>query len=221
MHRAGSSSWRLSVNDSPQTTSFALFVREALDLPVPPSPDTPPRRGAGKAHREVNLSAAERQEAGEQWLAWWCRLVDVDFRTHAPMPTEGDIHALIRARMAERQRVFDPPTFSALSDSPALQTVALAAFEDFNRQNGTRERRNPRGQRGFDATLTRDVADALIAELSISPDRLDASVLTIDVPGHWFHIAGPGTAICSLDLASDAQAAESLLRAVFVSGLER
>lgn len=214
MHRAGSPSWRLSVNDSPQTTSFALFVREALDLPVPPSPDTPPRRGSGKAYCEVDLSAAERQLAGEQWLAWWRRLVEVDFRTHAPMPTEGDAHALIRARVAEREQVFDPPTFAALSDSPALRTAAIAAFKDFTRQS-------PRGRRGFDATLTRDVADALIAELDISPDRLDASVLTIDVPGNWYRIPRPGTAICSLDLATDAQAAQRLLRAVFVSGLER
>jgi len=214
MHRAGSPSWRLSVNDSPQTTSFALFVREALDLPVPPSPDTPPRRSSGKAYREVGLSAAERQQAGEQWLAWWRRLMKVDFRTHAPMPTEGDVHALIRARVAEREQVFDPPTFSALSDSPALQTAAVAVFEDFTRHSS-------RGRRGFDATLTRDVADALIAELNLSPDRLDASVLTIDVPGHWYRIPGPGTAICSLDLAADPQAAEKLLRAVFVSGLER
>lgn len=221
MHRAGSPSWRLSVNDSPQTTSFALFVREALDLPVPPSPDTPPRRAAGKTHREVDLSAAERREAGEQWLAWWRRLVDVDFRTHAPVPTGGDIRVLIHARMAEKQEVFDPPDFAALSDSPALQTAALAAFEDFTRQNDTHERRNSRGRRGFDAKLTHDVTEALIAELTISPDRLDASVLTIDVPGHWFRIPGPGTAICSLELATDAQAAEKLLRAVFVSGLER
>ena len=188
---------------------------------MPPSPDTPPRRSAGKAHSEVNLSAPERQEAGEQWLAWWCRLVDVDFRTHAPMPTEGDMPALIRARMAEQDGVFDPPTFSALSDSPALQTAALAAYEDFNRQDDTRDHLNPHVNRGFDAALTRDVADALIAELGISPDRLDASVLTIDVPGRWFHIPGPGTAVCSLELATDTQAAERLLRTVFASGLER
>jgi hypothetical protein len=209
------------VNDSPQTTSFALFVREALDLPVPPSPDTPPRRNAGKAHREVDLSASERQEAGEQWLAWWRRLVDVDFRTHAPMPTEGDIPALIRARVTERETVFDPPAFSALSDSPALQTAVVAAFEDFRQSNSSDKRVHTRGQRGFDATLPRDVAEALIAELNISPDRLDASVLTIDVPGHWSHIPGPGTAICSLDLATDPEAAKRLLRAVFASGLER
>lgn len=219
MHRAGSPSWRLSVNDSPQTTSFALFVREALDLPVPPSPDTPPRRGSGKAYCEVDLSAAERQLAGEQWLAWWRRLVEVDFRTHAPMPTEGDVHALIRARVAEREQVFDPPTFAALSESPALRTAVLAIFEKEFVRRATDERRYVRGQRGFDWALTRDVTDELIAEFAVSPDRLDASVMIIDVPGHWYRIPRPGTAVCSLELTADAQASKRLLREVFVSGL--
>lgn len=221
MERVGSPSWRLSVNDSPQSISVALSVREALDLPVPASPDTPPRRVAGKVHREVGLSDAERREAGEQWLAWWRRLVDVEFRTHRPMPmpTEGDIHTLVRGRMAERQQVFDPPTFAALSESPALRTAVLAIFEKEFVRRATDERRYVRGQRGFDWALTRDVTDELIAEFAVSPDRLDASVMIIDVPGHWYRIPRPGTAVCSLELTADAQASKRLLREVFVSGL--
>lgn len=222
MQRSGSPSWRLSVNDSPQAISFALFVREALDLPVPSSPDTPPLRVAGKSHLEVGLSAAGRREAGEQWPAWWRRLVDVEFRTHKPMPPDGDMPTLMRERMADRQRVFDPPAFPELSDSPALQTAVLATFgEEFARRRAAGKGEQRRGERGFDWALIRDVADALLAEYAISPDRLDASVLMIDVPGHWYRIPQPGNAICSFELAADASAARSLIRAAFVSGLER
>jgi hypothetical protein len=54
----------------------------------------------------------------------------------------------------------------------------------------------------------------------MSPDRLDASVLVIDVPGRWSHIPRPGAAVCTTDVAADPRAAQRLLRAVFTSGLE-
>ncbi|NUS15340.1 MAG: hypothetical protein HOY69_28775 [Streptomyces sp.] len=53
----------------------------------------------------------------------------------------------------------------------------------------------------------------------MSPERLDASLLLIDVPGHWHHITRPGAAVCSATLTSDPPAAESMLRAVFASAL--
>lgn len=220
MQRVGSPSWRLSVNESPQTISVALFVREALDLPVPSSPDTPPRRVAGKAYREVDLSAAERQEAGEQWLAWWRELVDVEFLLHEAIPPDSDMPTLARDRMEHRQRVFDPPTFAALSESPALRTAVLTTFEE---ELARRKEAGPgaRGERGFDWALIRDVADTLIAEYAINPDRLDASLLMIDVPGRWYRIPRPGTAVCSVELTTDAHAAKGVLREAFISGLER
>ncbi|HEX4787476.1 MAG TPA: hypothetical protein VH372_03375 [Actinospica sp.] len=220
MQRLGSPSWRLSVTANPHTIAVALFVRESLDLPVPPSPYTPPRCGERIPHREVDFSDAARQEAGRQWLAWWCQLVDVEFLLHPPIPPAGDEHALARRQLAELQRVFDPPAFEALSASPALRTAVLATFDDARGHGSAPEARQRRHvEARFDRQLTRDLVAALIAEHGVSPDRLNASLLLIDAPVHWHHITRPGAAICSTAITTDPSAAESLLRAVFTSGL--
>jgi hypothetical protein len=53
----------------------------------------------------------------------------------------------------------------------------------------------------------------------VSPDRLNASLLLIDVPGPWYHIPRPGAAVCSSDFGTDLHA-ETVIRAVFLSGLD-
>ncbi|WP_034262761.1 hypothetical protein [Actinospica robiniae] len=220
MQRLGTPSWRLSVHADSSSVRFALYLRDRFDLPVPPSPDAPPR-DERVSRDEAGLPDADRREAGPQWLAWWRRLVDAEFRVHAPIPPDVEPSTLARERIAERQSVYDPPSFEALRASPVLRAAALALF-DAEHGPATSSAAVPRhrdGPEGFAWNLTRDVATALAAEHGVSPDRLDAAVLLIDVPGHWYHIPRPGTAVCTTGVATDPSAAESLLRAVFTSNL--
>lgn len=220
MRRLGSPSWRLSVHAESSAIGFALFLRDCLDLPIPPSPDAPPR-DERIARRVAQLPETARQEAGPQWLVWWRRLVETEFRVHAPIPFDVDPNALARERIGERQKVYDPPTFDALTASPALRTAALAVFDGPPGPTPFAEADRHRGAgRQFAWELTRDVAEALVLEHGVSPDRIDAAVLLIDVPGLWHHIPRPGAAVCTSGTAADPAAAESLLRAVFTSGLE-
>lgn len=221
MRHLGSPSWRLRVNDSADIIDAALLVRECLDLPVPPSPCTPPRRGGRVPHREAVLPDSAREDAGRQWLSWWRRLVDVTLLPDTPAPLGEDPRTRAHRRIAARQRVFDPPLFEALSAGPALRTAVLAVIDDageWQRTAGVAGRRG-RGESRLDWALTRDVAAALAAEHGVSPDRLDASLLLIDVPGRWYHVTRPGAAVCSVTTATDPSTANSLLRAVFTSGL--
>ena len=221
MHRLGPPSWRLSVHTDSSPVRFALFLRDRFDLPVPPSPDAPPR-DERVARDEAGLAESERREAGPQWLTWWRRLVETEFRVHAPIPAGIEPSTLARRRIAERQSVYDPPAFEALRASPVLRSAALALF-DGARGPATSSTDAPQhrgGGKGFPWNLTRDVATTLATEHGVSPDRLDAAVLLIDVPGFWYHIPRPGTAVCTTSVAADPAAAESLLRAVFISNLE-
>lgn len=219
MHRLGTPSWRLSVHADSSSIRFALLVRDCLDLPVPPAPDAPPR-DERVPRREAGLPNGAREEAGPQWLAWWRRLVEAEFRAHAPIPADAEPDVLARQRIAERRSVYDPPTFDALSASPALHRAALAVFESAPEPTSSTNAPQHQGRKQFTWDLTRDVATALAEEHDVSPDRLDTAVLLIDVPGFWYHIPRPGAAVCTIGVADDPSAAEGLLRAVFTSSLE-
>jgi hypothetical protein len=110
MHRHGSGSWRFGHGDMGYLHT-ALFVRDAARLPVPPAVDIPPRLAAEVPDYAGVLLPGERPAAGQQWVAWWHRLVGQAARearqSAIPLPADtdpDDLEALIRHRFGDRKR---------------------------------------------------------------------------------------------------------------------
>jgi hypothetical protein len=218
MRVKGSASWRLSL-DNPQSLDIALFVRDSVGLVAPPSPEVPPLLALRTSDHTAVLTDAARIEAGGQWLGWWRRLIAFEI---SPRPSPGSDEEWVaqsRRSLDEYQRVMDPPDFDSMADLPALRTAAATTF---NAATGwlSATRRPATRPPLLDQTLLRDVVQEVIAAHGVSPDRLDAAVLVLDVAGAWQYLARPGAVFCSTSTFNDPVAVRSLLREAFVSGLD-
>jgi hypothetical protein len=69
----------------------------------------------------------------------------------------------------------------------------------------------------FRWAIVRDAAEQTAAELGVPVGRMTGYASVLDVDGIWWHLAGPGCALCSGDAARDPAAAADVLRAVFSS----
>jgi len=104
---------------------------------------------------------------------------------------------------------------------PELRAVASATFAADGRSLMPREPpdRTPPG--AFDYQVVRAAAEGAIAEFGVDPGEIDGTVQVLDVQGAWSHLAAPGYALCSTQVAADPAAAAALLRNVFASRLGR
>jgi hypothetical protein len=161
------------------------------------------------------LTDAARIEAGEQWLGWWRRLIAYESAPGPSGVTDEEIVAQGRRRIAEYRRVMDPPDFESMADLPALRTAVVATCRATSGWLSATRR-----SAGIDHAMVRDVAEEVIAEHGVSPDRVDATVHVLDVTGAWSYLARPGQVFCSLGVANDPVAGRALLREAFVSGLD-
>jgi hypothetical protein len=84
---------------------------------------------------------------------------------------------------------------------------------------------DPRPRRGadrsgsFDYYLVRSIAEQTAADFGVPIDAVDGTAHVLDVQGSWWHVAGPGSVLCSPAATTDPAAAAELLRAVFASRL--
>lgn len=69
----------------------------------------------------------------------------------------------------------------------------------------------------FRWAIVRDVAEQTAAGLGVPVGRMTGYASVLDVDGIWWHLAGPGCALCSGAAARDPAAAADVLRAVFNS----
>jgi hypothetical protein len=71
----------------------------------------------------------------------------------------------------------------------------------------------------FDYYLIRSIAEQTAADFGVPIDAIDGDAHILDVQGSWWHVAGPGSVLCSPAATADPAAAAELLRAVFASRL--
>jgi hypothetical protein len=222
MRLSGSNSWQFGHGDMGYLQS-ALFVRDAARLPVATRSDVPPRLAGYVPDCSDVLGPGDRLSVGEQWLAWWHRLVGQAVgegqrsATRPPAGYEDEFEALIRHRFGGRADVFDPPAFGSLADHQPLQSVVITMFR--LEREWLRTRPADSGDRQqFAWAVVRDAAESTAAELGLPVGDLTGYAHVLDVEGKWSHLAGPGCALCSAELASDPVAASRLLCEIFRSG---
>jgi hypothetical protein len=223
MHRQGTASWRFGHGDMGYLHT-ALFVRDAARLPVASSADIPPRLARDAPDCTDVLPPSERAAAGQQWVAWWRRLVGQAARearqswTPVPVGTDpGDHQARIRHRFAGREDVFDSPGFESLASAQPLRSAVLGTFE-LSRGWSSYQPGLPEGPERFAHWLVRDAAESTAADLGIPIADVHGHADVLEIEGMWSYLAGPGCALCSAAVACDPLAASRLLREVFRSG---
>ena len=213
MDRAGRSSWRFAESARSHLPHVAVFVRDAVGLPVAPGPGVPPPLVGGVPDHHDVLPAEDRQVAGRQWAGWWADVVDLEVqRRAAPDPGRG-------AR-AGRERAGAPPDFAALADRPALHHAVVEVFPEAHRWVSRLTPGVPDERHGcFPYRLVRQVAEDVASARSVDVGDVRAAALVLDVDGRWWHLLAPGTVTCSRAAAADPVLAELVLRRAFESGL--
>jgi hypothetical protein len=63
------------------------------------------------------------------------------------------------------------------------------------------------------------VAERVIEERHVSPERVKAAVIVLEVEGKWCHLAAPGILLCSEELFFDDARFSQELKITFESGL--
>ncbi len=150
MHEAGTSSWRMSVDQSWPLT-IGLFVRDAAALHsdlawLPPA--SPAVRGDGSAPPE---------EPGKQWDDWWTRAV-------AREPARDS-----QVWPASVAFWWAPPSFEALVDTPALQAVVADRYAEASAWAVARKREHANAVLGPAHSL---VETTLVADLEHAAGHL-------------------------------------------------
>ncbi|MFY9891731.1 MAG: hypothetical protein WAK71_25720 [Streptosporangiaceae bacterium] len=220
MHREGSRSWRFGHGDMGYLHT-ALFIRDAVRLPVASSADVPPRLARDVPDYASLLPPGQRAAAAQQWVIWWRRLVRQAARearrSVTPLPAgidPDDVETRNWYRYAGREDVFDPPDFKSLE--PPLQSAVTATFKSSLGWSSY----EPGGAEPdrFAWRLVRDAAESTAADLGIPVGDVQGYADVLEVEGMWSHLPAPGSALCSAALACDPPAAARLLRELFSSG---
>jgi hypothetical protein len=215
----GTTSWRFAESAGDHLPHVALFVRDAVGLPVAPGPAVPSRlAGTVSDHRDV-LREEERQDAGRQWASWWAAILSLE--VHSQESPDADLPAL-RGLAARRERAGSPPNFAALMDRPALHRAVVETFLEAHRWV-SRERLGVRGEREgyFPYGLVRQVAEDVAFDRSVDAGDVRANAVLLDVEGGWWHLLAPGTVLCSVAATTEPVVAQLVLRQAFESGLRR
>lgn len=223
MQRAGSASWQFTegIEEMPLV---ALFVRDAVGLAVPAGSAIPPRleREPPGDHSNV-LDFGQADAAGLAWSDWWLQIVSLTVRQWQDESPSTDQHARMRQRAAELRKVFDPPAFASLANSPALREAVHATFEDALRWVNTRRRAllmPPQGRPDqFDYDTVRAVAEQVARQHQVNPGAVRGRALVLPVESKWWARFAPGAVLCSIAAARDPAVAQVVLTDAFESGL--
>jgi hypothetical protein len=215
MFRRGKSSWRFST-DANGLLHAALFVRDALDLPVTSEPAIPPPLDGDIPELRDRISAGARIDAAAAWPAWWDTLVRFEVRQDH---VAGD-PVMIRQHLGELVELVDAPNWASLQDRPGLQTAARAAFEDGHRwaDKALEPLRPPNQSRQtFQWNWIRDVAKQVAHDHDIDVGAIRGSAQVLLVGGRWWTLTQSGSVLCSAAAAEQEATARQILRFVFES----
>jgi hypothetical protein len=216
MRSSGTSSWRLAL-DSGQAAHIVLYVRDACRL-NPTGPDVPPPLLGEVQVLELNLSPDDQSEVSQDWLKWWRRLIHIEgqnqlghkFGTSRPEDWS-------RARVDASLSVFDPfEGFPSLEESPLLRDAAMRAWrQGVEWCQLYQSRRISHG-----SPLPMSVADSIIRDKKVSPERVRAAVLLFSVIGKWSNLPEPGLLLCADETYADESLFATELQLAFESGIE-
>ena|ERR1017187_1472877 len=215
MRTSGSSSWRLAI-DSGEAAHIVLYVRDACRL-TPSGPDVPPPLLGGVQVLELNLSPADQSEVSQDWLKWWRRLIHVEGQIQlghkfGASRSEDWIRALADARLS----VFDPfQDFPSLEESPLLKDAAMKTWRQGMKWSELYQSRRIR----HGSPLPMSVADSIIRDKQVSPERVRAAILLFTVIGKWSNLPEPGLLLCADETYADESLFATELQLAFESGI--
>lgn len=221
MQVAGTTSWRFAESARDAVPHVALFVRDALALPVAPGPAVPPPLAGTVPDRHGLLSSDERDEAGRQWTDWWTALLGVE--VHRQEPPDPDHPASWQVQRARHDRAGSPPDPAALADRPALRRAVVATSPEAHRWVDRLWDVEDRDGRGgcFPYRLVRQVAEDVAFDRRVDVGAVRASAVVLEVEGSWWHLPAPGAVVCSREATAEPRTAHLVLRQAFESGLRR
>ncbi len=215
MRRSGSSSWRLAL-DRGQSAHIVLYVRDACGL-TPVGPDVPPPL-LGEVHvLDLNLSPDDQSKMVLDWLDWWRRLIHIEGQISLGhrFGVERD-EDFITALGGAKNSVFDPfENFRSLEESPLLRDAAIKTWKQGVQWSELHQSHPIR----HSSTLPLSVADSVILDMSVSPERVRAAVLIFSVMGEWSYLSEPGVLLCAERTYADESLFAAKLRLAFESGI--
>ncbi|MFY9782423.1 MAG: hypothetical protein WAK12_02675 [Acidimicrobiales bacterium] len=220
MRPVDAESWHLSTNFGNATLHGALFIRDAFHLKPDDDASLPPHLTGDVPNLFSLVPGFDPYEAALAWPLWWERAVEYEgavalgeFRQSV---REGNLRDMAQARA----KVFDPPGFASLKDSPSLQSLARAAHREalqWSKYHSSRS--NAALQRGTRASVVSKVVWETCASLHVTPARLSATVVVLDVEGSWRSSLRPGLLLCSANVLRKESLFEEYLRETFLENL--
>jgi hypothetical protein len=191
------------------TLHATLFIRDAFHLKPDDEPLIPPRLIRDVPDLSSLVSNLDVREAALAWTPWFERALD--FECDA-LTGEGDA---TEPSDVARARFFDPPEFTGLWAWPALRAVARASHREALRWSKFHSTLSLDAVRhALRDSVVSSVAWTTCAALHVSPARLHAEVLVLDVEGDWTAFPRPGLLLCSANVVRrDSLMKESLSQA--------
>lgn len=223
MQHPESASWRFTEGIE-ELPLVALYVRDAVGLAVQAGSAIPPRLdGELPGDRSNVLETVQARAAGLAWTDWWLKTVSLTVHHWQDESRASDQRARMQQRAAEHRKVFDPPAFASLVNSPALREAVRATFEDALRWVNSRRRAllvPPEGRPGqFDYEIVREVAEQVARNHQVNPGSVHGCALVLPVEAKWWAGFAPGAVLCSVEAARDPEVAQIVLTDAFESRL--
>jgi hypothetical protein len=215
-------SWHLSTSFGNATLHATLFIRDAFHLKPEEDATLPPRLVGDVPNLSALVPGFDPFEAALEWTSWWRRAVEYEASVALGEFEEGEDQDFLRNVAAARAKVFDPPNFESMSDSPSLRPLAKAAHREALRWSKYRSSRsNPALHLGTrDSVVTRVAWETCVA-LHVKPSQLSATVIVLDVDGTWRSFPRPGLLLCSASVLRKESLFEDYLRETFLESLGR
>jgi hypothetical protein len=203
VQRAGTSSWRIAV-DNGKALNAACYVRDVGGVPLDHDLSVPPRL----LHLSVGAPSPVAVEAAPAWRRWWASLAGprADLRSgSSPGTGERDASAALAVLLDRLQGEAAAWSSDLARRHPAPGLPPYAPVED-------RQRRQE---------LHRQVAEEVIRDYAVTPDRVSARVELIWSGEPWAHQPSRGALFCSIATWVDESAYRSALKSTFERGLVR
>jgi hypothetical protein len=220
VQRIDADSWRLSTNFGNATLHAALFIRDAFHLKPDDDADLPPRLTGDVPNLSSLVPGFDPYEAAFAWPVWWERAVEYEGAVALGEFRESVHQGDFREMALARAKVFDPPGFASMKDFPSLQSLARAAHREalqWSKYHSSRA--NPALQRGTRASVVSKVVWETCASLHLTPSRLSATIVVLDVEGSWKSLPRPGLLLSSATVLRKESLFEEYLREAFLENL--
>jgi hypothetical protein len=213
-------SWHLSTSFGNATLHAALFIRDAFHLKPEDDSALPPRLVGDVPNLSALVPGFDPFAAASEWVSWWERILEYETSVALGEFREHEDRDYLRDMASARAKVFDPPNFQSMSDSPSLRSLAKAAHREALRWSKYRSSRsNPALQRGTRESVVTRVAWETCVSLHVKPSQLSATVIVLDVEGSWRSFPRPGLLLCSATVLRKESLFENYLRETFLESL--